>query len=306
MRSGWTVAALLAAVLLVVPSARAEDFDRTISAPRGARLDVRLFGGEVVVHAWDKDAVRVRATHFRTDTIDLSATDAAVTIRARSRHGTPHAIDFDIQVPAWMPVGIGGTYLDITVEGTQAAVTAETVRGDVKVKGGAGTVSLKSIDGVVALEGARGRAELSSVNNGIRVEGLNGELSADSVNGSVKLRGVQSASVEVSTVGGDISWDGAVTGNGRYQLATHNGDVDVTLPDRSNVTVNVRAFQGEFSCAFPAKLPDEAGRHRRFSFILGSGAARLDLETFGGTINVRRGGAGDASGGPPGAPGLPR
>jgi hypothetical protein len=76
---------------------------------------------------------------------------------------------------------------------------------------------------------------------------------------------------------------------GRYLFATHNGDIDITLPGRDDATVSVRAFDGQFRSSLPVKLPDEGARRRRFSFVLGSGAARLDLETFRGTISLRDG-----------------
>jgi hypothetical protein len=280
--------ALALTFLLCAGVAKAAEFDRIISVPRGTRLDVRLFAGEVVVRAWDRDSIRVRATHFTSDEIDVRTLGQAITVRARARRGAPHGIDFDIDVPAWMAVDVAGTYLDIAIDGTTANVTAETVRGDIHVKGGAGVLRLKSIDGEVVLESARGRAELSSTNDGIRVTGFTGELIADTVNGSVKLRAIQATSVEVGTFGGDISWEGTFSDDGRYRFATHTGGVDVSLDSRVNATVNVRAFEGVFRAAFPVKLPDEASRHRRFSFVLGSGSARLDLETFGGTISLRR------------------
>jgi len=279
--------AIALAFLLCAAAAEAAEFDRTVSVPRGTRLDVRLYAGQVVVRAWDRDAVRVRATHFTSDEIDLRTIGRAIAVRAHARRGTPHGIDFEIDVPAWMAVDVAGTYLDVAVEGTAADVAAETVRGDVHVKGGAGSLKLKAIDGEVVLEGARGRAELSSTNDGIRVTGFTGEIIADTVNGSVKLRAIQSISIEVGTFGGDISWEGTISDDGRYQFATHTGGVDVSLDDRVNATVSVRAFEGTFRAAFPVNLPDEASRHRRFSFVLGSGAAHLDLETFGGTISLR-------------------
>ncbi len=283
------VGLLLACACLVLPTASvAEDFDRTIAARPGTRLDVRLYGGEVVVHAWDRDSVRVRATHFRTDRIDLRTLAQAIEVRAHARAGVPHAIDLDIAVPAWMSVAVKGTYVEISVQGTRGSITAETVRGDVRVTGGAGTIALKSIEGEVVLEGGTGRAELSAVNNGIRVARLAGDLFAETVNGSVKLEGIESTSVEVGTVGGDLSWDGPMAGKGRYQFATHNGDIDITLPARDDATVSVRAFEGRFRSTFPVKLPDERARRKRFSFTLGAGTARLDLETFGGVITLRR------------------
>ena len=142
---GWIAVSLLLGIG-VAASANAEEFDRTFAAARGTRLQVRLFGGDVVVRAWDRDAVRVRATHFRTDTIDVGIDTQAIRVSARATQGTPHAIDVQLDVPAWMGIDIKGTYLDIAVDGTRADVAAETVRGDIKVRGGAGVVTLKSVD----------------------------------------------------------------------------------------------------------------------------------------------------------------
>lgn len=275
-------------VILLAWTAHAEQFDRTVPVVRGTRFDLRLFGGQITVRAWDKDAVRVRATHFRTDTVELRHEGLAVVVRARARLGTPHAIDFTIDLPEWMAVKLAGTYLDISVEGTRAEVVAQTVRGDVRVKGGAGTVSLSSVEGEVVLEGARARAELSSSNNGIRVSAFEGNLLAQTVSGSVKLRAVAASRMDVSTVSGDISWDGTMKPDGRVQLATHEGDVDVSLAETANATLFVRAFEGHLQSTFPVEWPDQAARRRGFSLTFGAGAARIELETFRGTVSLRR------------------
>ncbi|HEY3383774.1 MAG TPA: DUF4097 family beta strand repeat-containing protein [Vicinamibacterales bacterium] len=289
--TGMRLTQLVAAVALVVGAAGAApaaEFDRTVPVSKGTRLDVRLFGGEVVVRAWDKDAVRVRATHFRLDTIEIATARDALTVRTRAAGGAPHAIDFTIDVPSWMAITVGGTYLDVSIEGTRGDVTAETVRGDIKVVGGAGTIVLKSVDGQVSLDDGRGRVELHAVNEGgIRATGVKGDLVAETVNGEVTLERVEGATVEVSTVGGDISWDGTMTPGGRYQFATHSGGIDVSLDPQASVSVNVRAYQGVFRARLAVELPSAAARSKRFSFVLGTGASRLDLETFTGTITIR-------------------
>ena len=286
---GWLCACLMLAASLCLPApVHAEDVDRTLAVVRGTRLQVRLYGGEVVVRGWGRDEVRVRATVFQTDAIEIQNDAGLVRIGARSSHGVPHAIDLQIDVPAWMPVDIRGTYLTITMAGVGGEVTAETVRGDVRVRGGAGTVALSSVEGEIVLEGARGRATLSAVNNGIRVSDLVGDLVAETVSGAVRLQRIQGAAMSVGTGSGDISWDGLMSSQGRYQFATHSGDVDIDVPDRASAIVNVRPFEGRFRATFPLTLPDAAARGQRFTFALGTGAARLDLETFMGTISLRR------------------
>ena len=289
MPAGWlALLMLLLSVAATRPVAGASEFDRTVPVRPGMRLDVRLFGGEIIVRAWDRDMVRVRATHFSTDTIDVRTEGPAVAVRARARSGTPHAIDFVIDVPDWMAVSLAGTYLDIRVDGTRADVSAETVRGDVRVTGGEGRLVLKSVEGEVVIERGRGRAEVRSVNNAVRVLGMEGDLVAETVSGSVKMQGVDGRSVVVSTMSGDISWDGPLAPSGRYQFATHDGDLDVTLPDTAAANVSVRSFDGEVHTTFPVKLPDGTSGRKRFGFALGNGGPVLELETFTGTISIRK------------------
>lgn len=280
-------AALLLAVALGAVPLRAAEFEKTLPASRGAALDVRLFGGEVAVRAWDHDRVRVRATHFATDSIAVTAEGRTIEVRARARSGRPHAIDFTIDVPAWMPVSIAGTYLDISVQGTAAAVSARTVRGDVRVTGGTGEIALGSTEGEVTLEGGRGRATLESVNNGVRVARFDGELVAESVSGTVTLESVASSSVAASTVSGDISWEGGLAPGGRYQLATHSGDLDLSVPAQANATLAIRSFEGHVHSLLAQKLPELPARRKRFTLTLGTGAAQVELETFTGTISLR-------------------
>jgi hypothetical protein len=52
--------------------------------------------------------------------------------------------------------------------------------------------------------------------------------------------------------------------------------------------VSVRAFEGEFQSVFAVDMT-KGSRGKRFTFVLGSGSARLDVETFRGTISLRRG-----------------
>ena len=145
-------------------SSREPQTTRTVDATRGMRLALDNFAGEVIVRAWDKNAVRVDARHPRGAIIQVERKGNEIEIStSRDWGGLSGSIDYEISVPSWMPLRLTGTYLFVSIEGVQADIQAETVRGDVAVRGGAGSVSLKSIEGDGSLEGATGRIELSSV-----------------------------------------------------------------------------------------------------------------------------------------------
>src|SRR6266702_3655481 len=256
-----TTLATLAALALM------QQTDTTVPVRAGARLEISNFGGEIAVKTWNRNAVRVMAEHSSRDRIRVDASDQVVRVKTEAGRRGPSQIDYAVTVPAWMALNLSGVYTDIKVDGAQNEITAETVQGEITVLGGAGNVSLKSVMGAVTLEKARGRIDLSSVNEEIRATEVSGDLTAETVNG-------------------DITYDGTIKDGGRYRFGTHDGDVRVSVPEKANVTVSVSTFNGDFSACFPVQLTGKT-KHR-FNFTIGSGRARLALESFGGDIKICR------------------
>ncbi|HVL66119.1 MAG TPA: DUF4097 family beta strand repeat-containing protein [Vicinamibacterales bacterium] len=283
--------AALTAALVVQGAAgdsRAPQTDETVAVTRGTRLIVENFAGEVIVRTWDRDAVRVQARHSTRGKITVRPTAGALTVRGDS--SVRGSIDYEITAPGWMPVRVTGTYNFVTVEGAQSEIHAETTRGDVIVKGGSGAVTAKSIQGRVEIAGARGRINASSVNEGIRITDASGEITAETTNGDISFVQVKSSSVEASTINGNILYDGPPADRGRYRFTTHNGNITLVVPDTANVTFIVRTYNGAFSSAIPLNGPprSEVRQGRRMTYTLGNGSAEMELESFGGSIRVRR------------------
>jgi hypothetical protein len=262
--------------------------DQTVPVAKGTKLDINNFAGDVIVKVWDRDAVRVEVTHSDRESVDIKQGDQTVTIRSRSmRGGPPRSLDYAVTVPSWMAISVSGNYADVTMQGVGGDVSVETTRGDINVSGGSGFVSLKSVQGEVTLEKAKGRIEVRAVNEGIRLADINGDLSAESTNGSIILDRIDSANVDLYTVNGNISYDGPIKERGLYRLTTHNGMIAMAIPERVNATLLARTYNGAFRSSFPIG-GDSGERRKRFTVTLGNGSARVELESFGGTIALRR------------------
>ena len=272
---------LLLALMVITPT------DQTVQVAKGTKLDVNNFAGDVNIKVWDKDAVRVEVNNSDRETVDIRQGDQTLTVRSRSlRGGRPRSLDYTISVPSWMAITVAGTYADVTMEGVGADVSVETTHGDVKVRGGSGFVSLKSVQGEITLEKAKGRVEVRAVNESIHLADINGDLSAESTNGSIILDRIDSTNVDLYTVNGNISYDGAIKDKGLYRLTTHNGLIAMPIADKANATLTVRTYNGGFRSTFPIGDPDK--RNKRFTVTLGNGRAHVELESFGGTISLRR------------------
>jgi len=284
---------LLAFALIAAPAAAQQPqeapprSDQTVPVTRGTRLTVNNMAGEVVIHTWEKDALRVQARHSARVKVSIRQTEAGVTLRADAANGPAGSIDYEITAPTWMPVKVDGTYAFVQVDGAQNEVSAETVRGDIVIKGGSGFVTAKTIEGEVIVENAKGRINVSSVNEKITVTGASGDIVAETTNGSITLTKIDAKSVDVATVNGNIIYDGVVVDGGRYSFVTHNGNITMGVPPTTNATFAIRTYNGAFRSELATKTADEIRRGRRALYTLGTGTAQVELESFGGTIRLR-------------------
>jgi len=278
--------AMLAAAMLVALAPQRQT-DTTFAVPAGATLSVNNFGGGIIVHGWTENRVKVHGETGRRGRVEVSLVGNTVVIKTGSREGAPSVIDLEITVPQSMPLNLTGTYADITVDGVQGAISAETVNGEIEVHGGKGIVTLHSIQGGVTLADASGRIEVNSVNEDVELSNVTGEIKVETTNGEVTLTGIKSSSVDAGTINGDVLYEGTVTDGGSYSFGSHNGDIRVSVPEGANVTITAATANGDIDASFPLPMTGSPGRHRK-TFKIGSGSARMELESFQGDIKMRR------------------
>jgi DUF4097 and DUF4098 domain-containing protein YvlB len=287
---------LLGIITLVAAVLPPQQVDTLLPVRAGTRIQIENFNGSTSVRTWNQSQVRIVAEGDERNRLEIRNVGNQLTVKTQSRYGSPRSVDYEITVPVKTELSISGVYNDVSIDGVQAGITVETVNGDVDVRGGDGFVSLKSVEGSVHLSNAKGRISVSSVNDDVSISDASGDISADGVNGDVSLTGITSSSVSASSVNGDLVYQGTIQNDGQYSLGTHNGDVDITVPEGVNATVDVSTFNGELE-TFPVQLSHTS--RNCFTFVLGTGNGRMNLESFQGTIRLhrpgetRRGGSGN-------------
>jgi DUF4097 and DUF4098 domain-containing protein YvlB len=274
------------AVLTVVALAAAQT-DTTIDVKPGARLELSNFAGAIAVETWSKNAVRIEARHSSRARLQIDDEGPTLSIQIEHWRGIPTTVDYHLTVPKWMSLELSGVNTEISVLGTQGDVEAQSVQGDVSITGAARRVTAGTVEGSVRVSGAQGRVECNSVNAEVEIHKVTGPVSASSVNGEVLFEDVDSDDVEGSTVNGQVRYSGTIKDEGSYRFSSHAGGVVLTVPENTGATVSVSTFNGDFSSTFPVPLRDTK-RGKSFSFTLGNGGARIDLESFNGQVRLRR------------------
>ena len=278
----------LASLAMVLLATARPVTDTTITVKAGTRVVIDNFAGGIVVDTWAKNAVRVRAEHSRRAELDIEHGVARLDLSAHGKWGEPVFVDFAITVPAGTPIELTGVDTDIEVSGGEGAVKAETVKGDVRIQGAKGAVTCSSVEGQVEVIDCRGRVEAVGVNDIVRVTGASGEIQAESVNGDVFIEQTKSSSVEASTVNGEVFFLGDIRKDGDYSFSSHNGGILIGVAEDTDCSGSVSTYGGSFHSTFPIERSDKKKRENDFTFTIGDGSARLELESFNGSIRLDR------------------
>jgi len=287
-------AGLAIAVFALGPRAlSAQNVDSTVTVRSGASLELTDVSGSVHIRAWNRPQIRVQA---ETDgaRVDLDASSNGVSVRAVPHRGEGD-VDFTVSVPVGTPLEVHAISADVDVSQVCGPARLGSISGGVTLVCAAGDVEVESVSGDVSATDIRdGHTEISSTSGDVEVRQAQGGLSARSVSGDVSLERVDGDDVGVETVSGEINFSGPIHDSGRYRFRSHSGDVTVRVDGDLNAAVTVSTFSGDFEPDWPITIsPGTRGRMhgQDWEFTVGNGGARLTLESFSGTIYLKRGSA---------------
>lgn len=287
--------------------------DTVLRVGPGVTLALSNLIGDISVQVWDRSEVRIHAEHDRDDRVIADLKDGTLRLGVRARHPVPAEVEWDLTVPAWLPLDLSGMESDIVVTGMRAPVRVQSIRGDVNVSSCQGSVEVNSVEGEVHVSDVSGNVTAGSVNNVIRLVRVSGPVEVQSINGDIQFEKVVSSNVAASTMNGRVYYASPFRAHGRYAFSSHNGNLYVGLPTDQRLKVKVSSFNGQVESSVPVPAPAPApgaeryNRGRAFYFTTGDApdppsapeaprtprapraprapqAPELELESFGGLI----------------------
>lgn len=283
------VLAIATATALGPGALAAQSLDTTVAVRSGARFELNSVSGSVRIQTWSRLQMHVVAEADGAR-VELDASPGGVSVRAVPRRGEGD-VDFTITVPANTPLEVHAISADVQAAGVCGEATLSSISGGVTLRCGNGDVQIESVSGDVDASDVRGHLEINSTSGDVTAQQIRGDVSARSVSGDVSLDRVDGNAVRAETVSGDIGFTGPVHANGRYGFRSHSGDVTVRPDGDLNATISVSTFSGDVESDWPMTInPGGPVGPRQWEFTIGGGAARLTMESFSGTIYLRRGG----------------
>lgn len=282
----------------MVAATTVQQTDTTFAVGSAERLSVETLGGSVEVGVWDQDQVRVQAEHSRRTFIEVDRDGRDIQVESEARRGPANIVDYVITVPRGLDLDVEANYGDVivSIEGSNAAVRIETVRGDVTVMGGRGSVEIDVTSGSVYVEGADGRIDIESSSADIQVVRSSGEIYAETAGGTIVLQDVSPIAVDVGSVGGRVHYSGELLADGMYFFGSHGGSITIVVPEDAAASFGVATVHGSITSNLRGEV--EAMRAgERHEFEIGGGGAIVEAETYGGRIRLLRRGS-EGSGAP--------
>lgn len=255
---------------------------KNFSVQPGATVSITNDYGPVTVHPSTGAAAQVvisATPHSNKVEVDANQSGNRVDVRThflQQANATDGAVDYDIQVPSSSSV---------VVRTANGAVKVQNINGDISADSDTGGVDVRdAMNGHIHVRTMSGPIALTNINNG--------HVELTSVSGDVTLNNVSGSLVSANTNGSAIHFTGDCTGGGEYTLATHSGNIDVSLPPNASVDVTARSVTGSVEDGYqlqPDSHPTMAlAQGRSFAGHANSGGASMHLRSFSGKITVKK------------------
>jgi len=269
--------------------------DTTFTFDKTGTINVVVGSGDIVVTGWSRDQIHIRAVSENNNIrLDASSSRMTLEVTGGSRGSDTR---FEVSVPYGVHVAARAMSGDIAVRGTRGEVEAHAQSGDIEVEDVTSRLDVNTLSGGIEAHNVSGDVEIGTTSGDVKIVDLRGNVEIGTVSGDVELRGVTAKQVRAKTTSGDVTFDGLIDPAGRYELATHSGDVRLHVQRDASAQLTVETWNGGVTSEFPITLkPGEhgigSGNAKRFTFAIGGGAARISAETFSGDITVSSNGHG--------------
>ncbi len=282
-RNHWKAAGLIVPSLLLCSAAPGATPGFPDRSEQHFKVDARPVvtihnpNGTITVRAWTKQDVMVvakRATDQVAVDSEQNGNRVEVTTRQVSTTAAPDDLraDLEISVPEDAELQIHNDSGGVNVTNVLGDMNVETIAAGVDIEDAAGYLTVKTVGGSFQCVRCAGRLEVSSIS------------------GNFRLIDLRSSYVRAQTSEGNITFNGQFLPSATYILKNYNGVIEVRFSPGDSFDLSATSLKGRVHNE--AKLVPSSHHHflpkvgNALFGSLNSGRARVELNSFDGTINI--------------------
>jgi len=273
--------------------------DLTHAATPNVRVSISNIKGEVTVTAWDRNTVHVGGTlgdGARPLEITGSDNDLEIKVRAQGHSGllnwgSDNAMGpstLNVQVPRGAALDVDVVSAPLSIDGTDGGtVEVNSVSGRIRINARTPKLSVDSVSGSIEQAGHAALVDLQTVSGDILAPSLGDEARIETVSGKIQARGGPWKKITLSTVSGDVDVAGGMATEGKMDIDSMSGDVQVSLPSDVSASIHASSFSGNLRSAFGTAERNEHGPGSELKATAGGGSAHIVIESFSGDVRIR-------------------
>ena len=314
-RTRMAKTALAAALLLLAFTFAAakekfeEKFEKTMSLPGDGKVHISNISGDIVIATWNQDQVKI-------DALKISAADTAAKAKENSAKVTIEvtlegnilrietkypksdklwkheslnvSVAYKLTIPAGAALKANNISGDVTAENIGGAADLGAISGDVTLKKAAKGAECSTISGDLEIMDVSGDVFLKSVSGSITATMIKGSIQAESVSGDLELTEVSEAGVvRAKALSGEVVYRGSINKAGSYNLKSHSGNIDMSIPADSAFDFEAETFSGGITTDFEIKVSGKVSPKELLGVVNGGGAT-VKLSSFSGDIRLKK------------------
>jgi hypothetical protein len=246
-----------------------QEYTKSFPAKKDGTLEVSLSYGDVVIKAWEKAEVYIKARGInKRDLEDLKMYQEGNTVSVdfKPESGNSSEVQFEIFVPNQFNTDIHTSGGDVVFKGTISGnLKASTAGGDIKMENVGGIIEMTTAGGDIITENIDGEGVITTSAGDIRVGMVKGTLKVSTAGGDIRVKSV-GKTLKANTAAGDIEIGDI---GGEASASTAGGDIRVGKVN-GKATLSTAAGDIELSGATGTVKTSTAGGDLRLYGITGS------------------------------------
>lgn len=274
------------------------EFRLVDSMQPGESLEIRNAWGDVDMSPGSGDTMELTGVARVWGTTSEEARRMAQGLDVRSRrHGSSVIVevprlegwrvrvDLKVAVPSGVNVRLGEAKGDLRATGLTGDLQMRIASGDLQVENHRGEIDLEVKSGDLALREIEGNVHLDVKSGDVTAAKVMGAVGAETKSGDIDLRELQSDSVHVRAISGDVAVGPVRFAAGEISVDTVSGDIEIALPPDTQATIEASVRSGEIDCTLPLK--DRSGDRRTLRGVFNAPGGRVTLHALSGDIDIR-------------------
>jgi hypothetical protein len=291
-----------------------DSFAKTVRLGRSGTFELSNVAGDITITGGGGDDVRIQAVkrvrrQNESDArallreIDIQVIERTGLVEVRTelprRRNVGAAVDYTIALPSGANVDVRTVSGTVRVSNVRGELRAESISGDVTAASVARVRTLKSLSGNIEVNDAEGDEMAANTASGsVKARNVKARtLEFESVSGDIQFTDAQSDRVMLKTISGNIEYGGRLARSGRYEMASHSGNVRIVPVGSIAFDLEASTFSGDVRSDFPLTLRGggpgnnfTGGRgprlNRTIRGSIGEGGALLSIRSFSGNVVI--------------------